>query len=157
MRFLRSVLLLPLVCLLACAGCGRSDRARVAQVTGTASYKGQPIASGTIIFEVPGARPANGKIVDGKIMEVTTYEPKDGVPVGQARIAVFATRASAESPSPAPGGAPSDPGAPIVLDKNYMGGGAKSLIPEKYNNPATSGLAWEIKKGQNTVTLDLKD
>jgi hypothetical protein len=157
MQFLRPLLLLSLVCLLACAGCGHSDRTAVAQVTGTASYKGQPIASGTIIFEVPGARPANGKIVDGKITEVMTYEPKDGVPVGQARIAVFATGASSSSPSATPGGAPRDPGAPIVVDKNYMGGGAKSLIPKKYNNPATSGLTAEIKKGQNTVTLDLKD
>jgi hypothetical protein len=153
MRFIALVSLLVLVCLATSPGCGGSGRTPLGQVTGTVSYNGQPIASGTIIFEVPGARPANGKIVGGQIQEVTTYDPNDGVPVGQAKIAVFATEAPASSPA-ATGG---DPGQPIVIDENYMGGGAKPLIPPKYNDPATSGLNWEIKKGKNTVTLDLTD
>jgi hypothetical protein len=151
MRFVGPVLLLSLACLLTLPGCRGSDRSPLGKVTGTVNYKGQPIASGTIIFEVPGARPANGKIVGGKIQEVTTHDPNDGVPVGQAKIAVFATEAPAS-----PAAAPSDPGQPIAVDENYMGG-SKSLIPAKYNDPATSGLTWEIKKGDNTVTLDLTD
>ena len=153
MRFIAAVLLLSLVCLATAPGCGGSDRAPLGEVTGTVSYNGQPIASGTIIFEVPGARPANGKIVDGQIQDVTTYEPNDGAPVGQAKIAVFATGAGGASPA-ATG---ADPGQPIAIDENYMGGGATSVIPPKYNDPTTSGLTWEIKKGENTVTLDLTD
>jgi len=153
MRIIGSVLLLSLVCLATSPGCGGSGRSPLGRVTGTVSYKGQPIQSGTIIFEVAGARPANGKIEGGQITEVTTHEPNDGAPVGQAKIAVFATEAAAPSPA-ATGG---DPGQQIVIDENYMGAGAKSLIPPKYSDPATSGLTWEIKKGDNTVTLDLTD
>ena len=91
MQSLRLFLLLSLVWLVTFAGCGRSDRHPLGSVAGTVRYQGQPLASGTIIFEVAGARPANGTIVDGKIVEVTTYAPQDGAPVGDARIAVFAT------------------------------------------------------------------
>jgi hypothetical protein len=123
-------------------------------VTGTVTFKGQPLASGTIVFEVSGARPANGKIVDGQITEVTTYDRDDGAPVGQARIAVFAASSPA---SGSPAAAPPDPGSAIDLAHNYMDSDAKSLIPEKYNNPATSGLTREIKEGQNTLTIDLTE
>jgi hypothetical protein len=157
MRLTGPVLSLCLACLVTSAGCGGSGRAPLGQVTGTVNYKGSPITSGTIIFEVSGARSANGKIVDGQITEVTTYDPHDGVPVGQARIAVFATGAGVSSPAETPAATPGDPGSAIAFGENYMGAGARSLIPDKYNDPAKSGLTWEIKKGQNTVTLDLTD
>lgn len=126
-------------------------------VTGTVSYKGKPIPSGKIIFEVAKARPATGLIVDGKITEVTTYELNDGVPVGLAGIAVFAleepAKPAASSPPPKnPGDYKSGP-----MDPGYMGMNAKSLIPKKYNHPATSGLTWQIKAGKNEVVLDLQD
>ncbi len=49
-----------------------------------------------------------------------------------------------------------NPGDAIMVDKNYMSGG-DSLIPARYNNPATSGLTAEINKGENTLTLELKE
>ena len=151
MRFLLSVQFLCVVCLVLCAGCGGSDRAPLGKVSGTVSYQGQPIVSGTIIFEVAGARPANGKIVDGQIAEVTTHEPNDGVPIGQAKIAVFATSVGDAGGAATPG----DPGTLPSPGQNYMDAGAQSLIPAKYNDPSTSGLKEEIKKGENTITLDL--
>ncbi len=91
--------------LLACAlgaglstACSDARHAPLAPVGGTVTYRGQPIKSGTMVFEVPGTRPANGKIVDGKIVEVTTYTPNDGVSLGKAAIAVFATRPQARRP-----------------------------------------------------------
>jgi hypothetical protein len=123
-------------------------------VSGTVTYKGEPINNGTIVFEVPGARPATGKIVDGQITEVTTLEKGDGVPVGMAKISVTASDASEGSAEPTPGS--TDPGAQTDLS-NYMGMGAESIIPSRYNDPASSGLSWEIEKGDNTVTLDLTE
>jgi hypothetical protein len=153
MRFFKRTLLLCVASLIVSAGCGGSGRAPLGKVTGTVNYRGEPVKSGTIILEVPGTRQATGKIVDGKITEVTTHDPNDGVPVGTAKIAVFATQAAAQGAAPATGG---NPGS-YKMDPNYMGSGAQSLIPAKYNNPATSGLTAEIKKGENTLTLDLKD
>lgn len=154
MQCFRLLLLLSLAWLMTFAGCGGSDRHPLGLVAGTVRYNGQPIASGTIIFEVAGARPANGTIVDGKIVEVTTYDPQDGAPVGDARIAVFAT--APDSPATAADPA-ANPGAPVAIGPNYMGGGAKSLIPDKYNNPSTSGLTWTIEQDENVLDLDLKD
>ena len=157
MQSLRLLLLLSLVWLVTFAGCGRSDRHPLGSVAGTVRYQGQPLASGTIIFEVAGARPANGTIVDGKIVEVTTYAPQDGAPVGDARIAVFATAPDSAAASATPASPAANPGAPIAIGPNYMGGAAKSLIPNKYNDPATSGLTWNIKEGENVLDLELKD
>lgn len=147
----RWLLVLCVVGLVACAGCGRSDRPSLGRVTGTVQYNGQPVAAGTIIFEVANARSANGTIADGKIVEVTTYDPGDGVPVGEARIAVFATAAGGGA---APASPAATPDAKAVIDRNYMGS-AKSLIPDRYNDPATSGLTWTIKAGENVVELSL--
>lgn len=150
MQGLRWLLVLCVVGLVPCVGCGRSDQPPLGRVTGTVQYDGQPVASGTIVFEVANARSANGTIADGKIVDVTTYDPGDGVPVGEARIAVFATAAGGgAAASPA-----ATPDAKTVIDQNYMGS-AKSLIPDRYNNPATSGLTWTIKAGENVVELNL--
>lgn len=155
MRFFGFEFLAVLVLLAASIGCGRSDRPTLGKVSGTVTYQGQPVKSGTLVFEVAGARPANAKIMDGKITEATTFEPNDGVPVGSARIAVFAAESSAASgPAASPA---SDPGAYQVPTANYMDVGAKRLIPNRYNDPATSGLTWDIKQGENTVTLQLAD
>jgi hypothetical protein len=49
------------------------------------------------------------------------------------------------------------PGAAIALGPNYMGGGVKSPIPSRYNDPALSGLTWTIQAGKNVVELNLSD
>ncbi|MCY2986765.1 MAG: hypothetical protein NTY19_02740 [Planctomycetota bacterium] len=155
MRFFGFAFLALLVLLAVSFGCGRSDRPALGKVSGTVTYKGQPVKSGNLVFEVGGARPANAKIVDGKITEVSTFNSNDGVPVGSARIAVFATESGGASTPAAP--AANDPGTYQVPAANYMDVGARRLIPDRYNNPATSGLIWEIKQGENTVTLQLVD
>jgi hypothetical protein len=132
-------------------GCG-SDQP-MGEVTGTVTYNGQPVPSGSIVFEVADARPANAKIENGEIKEVTTYEPGDGAPVGLARIAVFATEEGNGQPDAAPA---ADPGS-YQPGANYMGSGTESLIPARYNDPATSGLTWEIEEGKNEITLELSD
>lgn len=151
---MRTLALWMAVAALLSSGCSRGDRSPVGRVTGTVNYRGQPIQEGTIIFEVPGSRSATGTITGGKITDVTTYDPGDGVPVGTAKIAVFATDAGAAASAVTSG---ADPGGGGPLGADYMGGGAKSLIPAKYNNPATSGLAREIAAGDNELTLDLAD
>ncbi len=134
-------------------GCNPSDRVPLGKVSGTVSYQGQPISDGTIILEVPGARSAYGKIINGEISEVTTYDVGDGVPVGKARIAVFATSAPAPAASPA-AEPPSDPGTVTPVNASYMSGGS-SLLPAKFNDPATSGLEAQISAGDNTLKLEI--
>lgn len=136
-------ILVVAVCALA-AGC--SDRPALAPVKGTVTFDGKPLAAGSITFEAKSVRPATGKIVNGEIVELTTYDPGDGVPVGQHKVSITATEDAASAVVPNPG----DAKAPKA---NYMVG--KSLIPARYNDPATSGLTAEIKKGENTVEFKL--
>jgi hypothetical protein len=131
---------------LAFVGAGCTGRGPLGAVHGRVSYKGIPLARGIIVFEVTGARPASAQIVNGQITEVTTFRPNDGVPVGHAAVAVFAFE------PPAPSAATSKPGEP-----NYMGMDAKSLVPQKYNHPQTSGLNCVIHSGENEVVFDLQE
>ena len=133
-------------------GCGPT-RAPLGQVQGTVRYKGRPVADGQILFEVAGARPAQGRIVDGRIVEVTSYAPGDGAPLGLARIAVFATP---------PSGSNYSISGPVAADEPSAtgrgpGAGGQSLIPARYNDLETSGLSHELVAGPNELTLELHD
>jgi hypothetical protein len=142
----RLLLAIGILGLLLASGCG-SKHSPLGKVEGTVRYRGQPIAAGAVVFEIAGARPAQGKIVDGKITEVTTRSPGDGVPLGLARIAVFAVPATKPN-------APAGTGTWILDGAPSLG---KPLIPAKFNNLATSGLTWKIVEGKNDVALDLAD
>ena len=97
-------------------------------------------------------RPASGKIVDGQITEVTTFDPNDGVPLGVAKIAVHAFAGEGAGA----GAVAAHPGDIQPADmSDYMGVQA-SLIPPHYNDPASSGLTHEIQRGENNVILELK-
>ena len=129
------------------AGCGSSDRARLAPVEGMVTHNGQPLRNGTIIFESEGARPASGKIEDGRIVEVTTYEPNDGVPVGTHRVSIQSVISTAPAQTGAsPAAATGDPAVMMA---------SQSLIPARYGNPADSGLTATIEAGASNV-LDFR-
>jgi hypothetical protein len=124
-----------LACIVVGAGCGSS--AATAPVRGKVLLDGKPLSKGTIRFESAGNRAATGKIVDGEIVEVTTYSSGDGAPIAKHKIAVWATEEASNDPGKA----------------NYMAG--KSLIDTSYNNPEHSGLEATIDSGQNIIELRL--
>src|SRR5206468_4302137 len=109
----RLAVLFAILCL---GGC--SDNATLARVTGKVTLDGKPLAKGTIIFESKGQRPATGSIVNGEIVDVTTYKSSDGVPLGQHQVAISATEDTASAVVPNPG--------EDKVGANYMSG--KSLI-----------------------------
>jgi hypothetical protein len=117
--------------LLSLAGCSKGPD--LAQVTGAVTYKGQPLKEGTITFVPSDGRAATGKIVDGKITEVTSFEPGDGVPIGSHKVVIQSIPSAEDMYAP-----------------------AKSAIPEKYSSLTNSGLSAEIKPGENTVNFDLQ-
>ena len=147
-RFLALLLLSPMP--FAMAGCGSSDRPETAEIVGIVMLNGVPLSSGTIIFEPTNGRPARGRITDGQIVDVITYKADDGATVGLHKIAISSIAQKPENTALS-----AHPGDTQDIDDGYMGTG-QSLIPERYNDPETSGLTAEIEPGQeNVLVFDL--
>jgi hypothetical protein len=126
-------------------GCG-SEKPKLAKVRGTVTIDGRPLPRGTIVFESKGQRAATGNVVDGEIVEVTTFKPGDGCPVGDHKVAVRATQEAASAEV-------SHPGEAKALPANYMGG--RSLIPPTYSASDTSGLTATVTGGDNALRFEL--
>ncbi|MGE3819977.1 MAG: hypothetical protein AB7I30_11105 [Isosphaeraceae bacterium] len=123
-------------------GCGQSGPV-MGRVSGTVTYKGQPLTKGNVSFvSTEPSRPnASGAITSDGSFTLQTREPGDGAEVGEYKIAV--TDIDPDSYNTAlPGEAPKVP---------------KSEIPAKYADANTSGLTHSVTTGSNTVTLELKD
>ena len=112
---------------------GCSDKPKLGKVTGTVTYKGTPLKEGSITFIPADGRSASGKIVEGKITEVTCFEVGDGAPVGSHKVIVQAVQGGPDMYAP-----------------------AKSLIPDSYGSVEKSGLTAEIQPGETVVNFDLK-
>jgi len=129
-----------LVLAFCCAGCGRrEDLPQVAPVSGSVTYNGKPVASGTVTFHpAGGGRPASGQLdADGRF-ELSTFDRGDGAVLGKHRVTVVAYDASTD-PSIAPDSAD------------------VYAVPEKYTEPETTPLEVEVTEGGNTMDLELKD
>jgi hypothetical protein len=130
--------------LLAEAGCGgaRDGLARE-PISGTVTFKGEPLKSGTISFTPIGSQAgvsSGGMISDG------TFQVKraDGPIPGKYTVMIFATGARGASKAPGEG---SEPAAKVST--------AVGLIPIKYN--LKSELTAEVKSGgPNSYTFDLQ-
>jgi hypothetical protein len=131
-RLLPSVVTMLILVL---TGCGRGDRPILAPVSGAVTYNGRPLARGRITFHPEQGRSASGKIVDGKITEVTTVTLGDGAVVGRHKVQICSFVREPQGMELVPW-----------------------AIPERYGNVATSGLTAEVIAGkQNAFPFELHD
>ena len=136
------------------AGCsdgGPPNRKPTKKVTVTVSYKGAPLEGATITFLPQGADVkecvAYGKTDAQGKAKMKTYVEGDGAVVGTHKVlldkseSVGGQKVDVDSPQ-------YDPSAPPATVKYH--------VPQKYGNPATSGLSAEVKEsGPNEFTFDL--
>jgi hypothetical protein len=146
--------LLALAVLLPAAGCGKGT----GTVTGTVSYKGNKLKGGYVIFTPEDGK---GQGCQASIMEDGTYTAEK-CPGGKMKVSVKTSylKPSAgggpkyERPKDMPGGAEGGnqyvPPDPAEKAKKYV------WIPEKYEEPGTSGLTFEVKGGSQTYPIDLQ-
>jgi hypothetical protein len=130
--------LLPLLV----AGCGPA----VGDVSGTVSFKGEPLGSGLVVFHgqkatVPANIAADGTFTASK------------VPVGPVKVTVE-TIAPQSGKSGGEGGKVSGvgmsaTGAPTTPAGKYV------KIPDKYKDPNNSGLTYEVKSGSQQHNIEL--
>lgn len=118
------------------AGCGCGGRK--GEVSGTVSYRGQPLPVGTVtFFGKDNQNVGSSAISEGK------YKVSQ-VPPGSVKITVATPpppgRTAGNAPPP-----PKDMPAPI----------ASIAIPPKYSSPDQSGLTYEVKSGSQAHPIDL--
>lgn len=118
---------------------GRSS-AGLAPVIGRVTLDGRPLVLGIVAFVPDETKGTTGVTATGTIGNDGTYRlesnlsgsPQDGAVVGRHRVRVQARR------------------------QDTSGGPSESLLPEKYEDPNRSGLAFEVKPGRlNRIDLEL--
>jgi hypothetical protein len=119
------------------AGCG-SDPGR-GSVKGKITVGGKPLAKGAIVFiPTTGNRdPYTAAITNGE------YAMPD-MPGGPAKV--YISPPLTEEPPPV------DKGDVVPSARP---GRKKVVVPDKYQNPETSGLSLTVQKGENTFDADL--
>lgn len=112
-------------------------------VSGTVSYKGQPLGKGTVTFQPADKgegvqRPALGEIgADGRY-QLSTFTQGDGALPGNYHVLVTSFV--------------SDPTA----EEYAEGAKRESAIPEKYSNALTSGMTKEVPSGSSGINYDIE-
>jgi hypothetical protein len=130
--------------ILAFSGCGNApaDTPPLAPVTGTISFDGKPLTQGTIQFTPDSTQGTSGRMALGQIQsdgtyQLTTISSGDGAQVGHHIVTIQAYEST-----------PFDPNNPKPTT-------TKSLLPERYADPAQSNLKAEVVAGK-TNSIDFK-
>lgn len=134
------------------SGCGKAPGPKaviekVVPVAGTLTYKGQPLEYYQVAFlPVDGRTPAVGVTDAAGKFKMGTNKSGDGAPPGASKVAI----AFVGPPSTDPPGQEKQIEDPALLPK------PKIKIPDKYNNPETSGLTQDVpKSGFPDLKIDL--
>jgi hypothetical protein len=103
------------------------------QLSGSVTYKGEPLSTGTIVFmpqsaDIPYAQ---AEIAEDGTYTAMTKEFGKRIPVGNYRVMISAVKDMG-------------PEAPVV-----------PLIPFKYSSDTQSGLTAQVSEGENKVDFDL--
>ena len=117
---------------------------------GTVTYKGVPVAGASVTFHPDGgdARPAGGETdADGKF-KTTTLKPQDGIFPGTYKVTI----AKYEEYGPPPKMVMNDDGEMVS-----EGRPVRTVLPEKYAKPESSGLTVTIGNKKATENFDLTD
>lgn len=114
------------------AGCGPKGP-DVGQVSGTVTYKGKTLPTGTIVFipEKEGSLMAFAEIRQDGTYIAGTEEFGPGVPLGKHRVMISAFIDHGPEKS------------------------AEAILPEKYGSDRKSGLTADVEAGENVVDFSL--
>lgn len=130
------------------AGCG-SGRPKTILVTGTVTYKGQPVQGANVMFECKTGRPAYG-ITDAEgRFEMETFETGDGAIEGEHTVVIRKMISTSGSVAELdPHMVPPRGGEPLM----------RNAVPERYGSPTQSPLKATIDPdGQNDFAFELTD
>jgi len=121
------------------SGCSSSDHIETVSVEGVVTYQGMPVAAATVFF-VPESGPrASGDTDNDGRYSLMTYNSGDGAIPGDFRVGI----------------------TKFVLDpttKDEPVPSMMNMVPDKYSNPATSGLSVKVESAKdNKFPFELTD
>lgn len=120
-------------------GCGADSN--LAPVQGVVRLDGQPVTQGTVRFVPAAGRGAKGTIQPDGSFTLGTYTDTDGASIGKHRVAIISYEVDKVERT--------DGGRPMIT-------GSTPLVPRRYMAPGTSGLEFEVERGQNEAVFDLE-
>ena len=136
--YLAIVGVVGIACLMPAAGCNR--RPGVMPVSGRVTFDGKPLGFGSVMIQPTAGPAARGTIGTDGSFTVSTFAPGDGAIIGPATVRVACYEQQR-------------PGTPPPAGELAIG---KSLIPEKYTQFATSGIAVTIATGMEPLKIELR-
>lgn len=135
-------------------GCAEAkpDRPKTYPVSGTVTYKGNPVAGANLNFRIADGSSFSMARTDASgRYELMTFEAGDGTLPGEYKVGITQYESSG---STGPGMDDAEYASP---EGDEGGAPPKNLLPEKYANPETSGLTASVTEGPNTVNFELTD
>jgi hypothetical protein len=142
-------------------GCGGDDSGLQSRykVSGTVTYKGQPVPKGSIVFEptnppMPAGRVANGSIANGSY-SLTTSTPNDGALPGEYKVIILSSSLDVAEVAKAQGHG----GLLHQGDESHVKAlkGATNPLPQKYAQSDKTPEKRTVKAQSNTIDFDLTD
>ena len=150
--------LIGIGCLLAATmiGCG-DGRPATTPVSGVVTFEGQPVRDATVVMmTVAGGRPATGVTDEEGRFVLTTFDKDDGAMLGEHVVTVVkkemqikGTTRVTNQQGDASGR--DDVSSPVIGYKTKI----KWHLPEKYADPATSGLTIKVEPNMEPVQIEL--
>jgi hypothetical protein len=113
-----------------------------APVRGVVEFDGSPLNQGDVVTLAHAGRMGRGVIQPDGSFQISTYheESGDGAILGPTRFGVICDVSESQA---------------LNRYDRYWGGGQRSLIPESFNSPHTSGLAYEVSAGTNDIRITI--
>jgi len=147
-RCVRLVVLGVILCVPGLVGCGGSKKA---SVSGKITYKGEPLGNGTVVFI--GEKSAGGS---SPIGADGSYKMRD-VPVGPMKITVETVPSRPAPKTPNMPKAPNMPEMPPMPGQENAAPGKYVKIPDRFKDPAKSGLTYDVTPGDQKHDITLPD
>lgn len=139
--------------LILAAGCGGgvSDAPQLVPASGTVLVNDAPIVGANVTFQVEGKPIANGTTnAEGKFTLTTGGRP--GAPLGNAKVGISKITGSQENMTTM------KPEDMMNMQKQSKGvtPGLTEEIPQKYGNPATSGLTADLSENGDSNVFEFR-
>ncbi len=151
------------VATLGLTGCGGGDgHPRRVHAGGTVTYNDDPVADAQVVFRVAGGHAATAVTDEDGQFTLSTFGQQDGAIPGEHTATVIKmAKVAIDDSASDPSNSDTMEEAVAAAEQDTGAGDAptgKSLIPDRYGNPETSGLKFTVSESaRNDFDITLTD